>query len=100
MKVTYEFDTNSENYSLTEHEMFKQALNMCVALGKIQDLMRSWYKYDNYPICNEYSDFWEYLTEERKQFYKENKIPDIGRMTQEVYDCINDSGVNMEKLGY
>ena len=99
MIVKYIFNTASEDYDYHEHEMYKQAFDTAHALSEIQDKMRSWLKYDATPIVDERSFFWEDLTEEKKRFYKENKIPDVDKMTDEIYEIIGDN-VNMEKMGY
>ena len=99
MIVQFTFDTASENYDSHELEVHKQALDMACALSEIQDKMRSWLKYDAVPYVDESTFFWDDLSEERKQFYKENKVPDVDRMTDEIYDIIGEH-VNMEKMGY
>ena len=99
MKVIFEFDTDSENFSPAELEMHFQAWHLVHCIDEIREKMRSWTKYDQTPIVNESTFFWEDLTEEKKQFYKEHKIPDVDKMTDEIYDIINQN-VNMERLGY
>ena len=99
MIVKYEFNTASEDYDRAEYEMYKQAPDMAHALFEIDNRMRSWLKYNQCPMINETSFFWEDLTEEKKQFYKEYQIPDIDKMTDEIYDIIREN-VNMEKMGY
>lgn len=100
MKVTYEFDTASEDYDYQEHEMYKQALNMAMALNKIFETWRSWVKYDAYPMINEYTEYWDDLDEEKKNFYLDHKIPDLDKMRGEMYEILQDTGVNLEKMGY
>ncbi len=99
MKVKFEFDSESENFSYHELEMYKQAEDSAHALSEIKDKMRSWLKYDQIPYVDENSFFWDDLTEEEKQKYKENKIPDVDKMTDEIYAIINEN-VSMEKMGY
>ena len=75
MKVTFEFDTESENFSQTELEAHYQAWRMAHCLSLIEDQLRQWYKYDNRPA-----------------------IP-----TEEVRDTILEiiaENVNMERMGY
>ena len=100
MKVTYEFNTTDENYDRSEHEMYKQAFNMMIALSRIEDEIRSWRKWESYPIIDEYSDFWNDLSEEKKNFYKEHKTPDIDKIVDKIYDIISDAGVRMEEMAY
>lgn len=99
MIIKYIFNTASEEYDAQEHEMYKQAFSSAHALYEIQNRLRSWTKYDDYPIVNENSFFWEDLTEEEKKKYKNNKIPDIDKMVEEINEIINDN-VDMEKIGY
>lgn len=100
MKVKYEFDTMDENYDRSEHEMYKQSFNMMIALSHIEDELRSWRKWDSYPVVDEYSEYWDVLPEDRKEFYKNNKTPDIDKIVDRIYDIIEDAGVRMEEMGY
>lgn len=50
MKIIYEFDTDSEGWrengeSMTR-DQYEAAFNMLMALDKILDQLRTWYKYD------------------------------------------------------
>ena len=48
MKITYEFDTNSEDYkddSYTQ-ERFSKSFEMALALTKLDDVIHSWYNRD------------------------------------------------------
>lgn len=50
MKIIYEFDTDSEGWrdggeSMTR-DQYESAFNMLMALDKILDKIREWYKYD------------------------------------------------------
>ena len=99
MKVKFEFNSDNESFSYHELEMYKQAEDSARALYEIQNKMRSWLKYNQLPYIDEYSFFWEDLTEEKKQFYRDNKIPDVDKMTDEINAIINEN-VNMEKMGY
>ena len=100
MKVIYEFNTLDENYDRSEHEMYKQAFNMMIAIYRIQDQLRDWVKWDSYPIINEYTEYWDDLSEDKKKFYKEHKIPDIDKLVDAIYNIIEDAGVRMEEMGY
>ena len=99
MKIKLEFDTGDENFSYHELEMYKQAEDSAHALFEIQNRMRGWSKYDDVPYIDEKTFFWDDLTEENKQFYREHKIPDVDRMVDEINNIINEN-VNMEKMGY
>ena len=75
MIVTFQFDTDSENFDNTELEAHYQANNMACCLSEIENKLRSWYKYDERPA-----------------------IP-----TEEIRETILDiiqEHVNMERLGY
>lgn len=76
MKVTFEFDTDSENFSYYELEQYFQSGRMLSALDSIKNQVRNWYKYDD----------------------REN-IP-VDEIQDKIYDCILDNGVDMEKMGY
>lgn len=75
MKVTFEFDTESENFDGCELERHYQANNMALCLHEITNQMRSWYKYD-----------------------ERETIP-VDEIHQKIWDIIQEN-VNMEKLGY
>ena len=47
MKVTFEFDTCSENFDIHELERHKQAENLATCLYEICNKVKGWYKYDN-----------------------------------------------------
>lgn len=49
MIVTFQFDTDSENFDNTELEAHYQANNMACCLSEIENKLRSWYKYDERP---------------------------------------------------
>lgn len=100
MKVIYEFNTMDENYDRSEHEMYKQSFNMMIALSRIEDELRSWRKWESYPIIDEYSEYWNDLSEEKKKIYLDNKTPDIDKMIDKIYNIIRDAGVRMEEMGY
>ena len=48
MKITYEFDTNSENWQDDNYtrERYEASFDMLMALSDIKDQLREWYKYD------------------------------------------------------
>lgn len=75
MKVIFEFDTDSELFEPAQLEEYKQTESMAVALGKITDLLRTWYKYDERDCIP---------TEE---------------IRETIMDIINRC-VNLEKIGY
>lgn len=75
MKIKIEFDTDSENFSRTEFFTYMHAIDLAVALGRIQEQCRTWYKYD-----------------ERTEIPDEEIRDTINNI---IYDC-----VDMEKLGY
>lgn len=75
MKVTFEFDTESENFDNCELERHYQADKMAYCLSGIIHQLRVWYKYDE----------------------REN-IP-VDEIHQKIWDIIQEN-VNMEKLGY
>lgn len=99
MIIQFTFDTNNENFSYHELEMYKQAEDSAHALSEIKDRMRAWLKYDDIPYVNEDSFFWNNISDAEKQYYKEHKVPDVDKMTDQIYDIINEN-VNMEKMGY
>lgn len=75
MKVTFQFDTESENFDNYELERHYQADNMAYCLNEITNQIRSWYKYDereNIPVDEIHTKIWDIIQQE----------------------------VNMEKLGY
>lgn len=47
MKITFEFDTDSENFSQSELESYKQAINTTYCLTKIKDQLKEWYNHDS-----------------------------------------------------
>lgn len=50
MKITYEFDTESEDWKdgtdSMRRDQFEASFGMLKALSDIQDKLREWYKYD------------------------------------------------------
>ena len=99
MKIEFKFNTDSENFSYNELEMYKQAEDSALALFEIQNRLRAWLKYDQVPYVDENTFYWSDLTEEKKQFYKEHKFPDVDKMVEEI-NAIISKNVNMEKMGY
>ena len=76
MKVTFEFNTDDENFDRYQLEAHHQAENLVFTLSKITDKLREWYKYDN-----------------------RSSIP-IEEVYDSIWDIIQDNNINMEKLGY
>jgi hypothetical protein len=48
MKIKFEFDSENEE-DMSKYKMFNNATNMCVALDRIDNLTRTWYKYGEEP---------------------------------------------------
>lgn len=46
MKITYEFDTTTENFDRYEYTRVSKSLDMALALYDIDSKIRSWRKYD------------------------------------------------------
>lgn len=46
MKITYEFDTDKDNYDMQELTRVQKAFDMAYALWDIDEAIRKWYKYD------------------------------------------------------
>lgn len=46
MKITYEFDTASENFDRYEYVRISKSLDMALALYDIDSKIRGWRKYD------------------------------------------------------
>ena len=74
MKVTFEFDTLSENFDHSELERIKQVDNLTSALYEITSLIREWYKYDS-----------------------RNAIP-VEEISEKVWDIINEKRISLEEL--
>lgn len=47
MKITYEFDTNDENFCPDELKRIQKADDLCSCIWDIEQKLREWYKYDN-----------------------------------------------------
>ena len=75
MKITFEFDTDSENFDYQELEKYKNVDNITMALSQIADKVRYWYNKD---------DRTEIPTEE------------IG---DTIFEIINEY-INLERIGY
>ena len=52
MKITFECDTDKENFDPCELEQLKHASDMARALHQLEEAVREWYKYpsDNAPL--------------------------------------------------
>lgn len=46
MKITYEFDTDKDNYDMQELTRVQKAFDMAYTLSDLSEKIRSWYKYD------------------------------------------------------
>lgn len=75
MKITLEFDTDSENFDYHELERIKQAGDMAICISEILNKLRGWEKYDS----------------------REN-IP-VDEITDTLREAIVEN-VNIEKMGY
>ena len=75
MKVTFEFNTESEFFDGHELECHYQASKMAYCLYKITDQIRNWYKWDD-----------------------RESIP-VDEIHKKLWDIIEEE-VNMERLGY
>lgn len=75
MIVTFQFDTDNENFDNTELEAHYQAKKMAYCLSEIENKLRNWYKYD-----------------------KRLAIP-TDEIREEILDIIQEH-VSMERLGY
>ena len=75
MKVTFEFDTSSENFDAHEFECVKIAETLAYCIGEISKKLQEWYKYDS-----------------------RGSIP-ISEIKEEI-DSIIFEHVNLKKLGY
>lgn len=75
MKITYEFNTDTEGCDLTELHCIQHAEDLAHCVYEIQNKIRGWYKYD-----------------------ERSSIP-VEEIQEEIYSIINEH-VDMEKLGY
>ena len=100
MKITYEFDTQSENYDRTEQARVEQSFNMMIALSRIQDRLRDWLKWDSYPVINEYTEYWNDLNEDQRKYCTEHKVADIDKIADEIYNIIDEAGVRLDEMIY
>jgi hypothetical protein len=48
MKITFELDSENED-DMYKYKLYNNAINMSIALDKIDNLTRSWYKYSDDP---------------------------------------------------
>ena len=76
MKITYEFDTCSENYDHHELITYQNAQKMLSTLSDITNQLRQWYKYD-----------------------ERGSIP-VDEIYDKIWDIINDNNVSLEEMGY
>ena len=75
MKITIEFDTESENFEYAELEMYKQARDMLMCLDAIREQLRTWENGDDRAV-----------------------IP-IDEVSDKIFEIMQDH-VNLEKMGY
>lgn len=75
MKVTFEFDTDSENFDRCQLECHYQSEDMARCISEITKKLRGWVKYD-----------------------ERNKLPK-NEVFDDIWEIINEY-VNLEKLGY
>ena len=76
MKVIFEFDTDKENFDISEYERIKYADDMAKTLYEITEQLKSWYKYD-----------------------KRGEIP-IDEVYDKIFDIIQENHINLDKLYY
>lgn len=76
MKITFEFDTESEHFDRTELQRHYQADKLAYTLNDIINHIRNWYKYDS-----------------------RGSIP-ADEIYDSIWDIIQDNNINMEDLGY
>ena len=75
MKITFEFDTDSEDFDYSELERYKCVNDMAFCLNQIADKVRYWYNKDD------------------RKTISTDEIGDT------IFEIINDN-VNMGKIGY
>lgn len=76
MKITYEFDTNSENWQDDNYtrERYEASFDMLMALSDIKDQLREWNKYDpreSIPISEVFNTLSDII---------DNKVPKLEEM--------------------
>ena len=76
MKITYEFDTDSENWQDDHYvrDRFEAAFDMLMALSDIKDKLREWYKYDTRESIST-SEVFDTLTD-----IIDNRVPKLEEM--------------------
>ena len=75
MKITFEFDTDSENYSRDEYERMLKADDMCDCLWDIAQQVRGWYNH---------SESYEKLTEDS--------------LSEFFWETMKEHGINLDRL--
>lgn len=75
MKITFEFDTDSENFSRDEYERILKADDMCGCLWDIAQQVRGWY---NHP------ERYEKLTEDS--------------LSEFFWKTMDEHGINLDRL--
>lgn len=74
MKITYEFNTNDENFYPDELKRIQKADDLCSCIWDIEEQLRNWYKYDN-----------------------RGSIP-IDEIHKTIFDIIEDNGIRIDEL--
>ena len=75
MKITFEFDTDSESFQRDEYERILKADDMCAVLWDLEQKIRGWY---NHPERH------EPLTDEN--------------LSKFFYGLLDDKGINLDRL--
>lgn len=74
MKITYEFDTNDENFYPDELKRIQKADDLCSCIWDIEEQLRKWYKHD-----------------------ERGAIP-IDEIYETIFDIIEDNGIRIDEL--
>lgn len=74
MKISFEFDTDSEDFDNCELERYKQVDKMARCLYHIDDKLRGYYKYDTRGSV------------------------EIDEFTRTLWDIMKDDGIDLEEL--
>lgn len=76
VKVTYEFNTDSDNFDYHEYQMYKQAPDMARALNEIFSKLRNYEKWD-----------------ERESIPKDE-------LRETMVEALRENNVSLEEMGY
>lgn len=74
MKITYAFDTDSEDFNYQELNRIQSADRLTSCIWDIEQQLRQWYKYDN-----------------------RESIP-VNEICDTIYDIIKDNEINTDRL--